>query len=180
MFVTRLFAIIMWRLHYDLRYFTQVGNEQGQGVDRLSAAQVETLRHVFAHRSSKEIARIMGVSPHTVDERIRRAIRILGVSSRIDAARLVAERGDQSPYQPLIYQAPQLGPVERDPQKTSIPAGAASGFLSIGYPFPTRERPTNTHGRKERILWPILIAFGTIMGFAALYTVLLGLGDMLS
>jgi DNA-binding CsgD family transcriptional regulator len=158
-----------------------VGKDQGQGVEKLSAAQVETLRHVLAHRNSKEIARIMGVSPHTVDERIRRAIRTLGVSTRVEAARLVAAQDSDSTYQTLIYQPPELGPAEPSAQTPPIPATAASGgFLSIGYPFPTRDRPTNTHGLRERILWPILIAFGTIMAFAALYTVLLGLGEMLS
>jgi DNA-binding CsgD family transcriptional regulator len=158
-----------------------VGKERDQGIARLSAAQVDTLRHVLAHRSSKEIARIMGVSPHTVDERIRRAIRTLGVSTRVEAARIVAASETEPAYQPLIYQPPQLGPAAPEREATIVPAKvAASGFLSIGFPFPTRDRPTNTHGLKERILWPILIAFGTIMAFAALYTVLLGLGDMLS
>jgi DNA-binding CsgD family transcriptional regulator len=158
-----------------------VGNERDQGIARLSAAQVDTLRHVLAHRSSKEIARIMGVSPHTVDERIRRAIRILGVSTRVEAARIVAASDTESAYQPLIYQPPQLGPAPPEREVVDVPAKvSAGGFLSIGLPFPTRDRPTNTHGLKERILWPILIAFGTIMAFAALYTVLLGLGDMLS
>jgi DNA-binding CsgD family transcriptional regulator len=152
-----------------------------QDLEKLSAAQVETLRHVFAHRSSKEIARIMGVSPHTVDERIRRAIRILGVSSRIEAARLIAASDDDAAYQSLIYQPPQLGAAALAAESEAIPAtAAAGGFLSIGLPFPTRNRPINDHGLRERILWPILIAFGTIMAFAALYTVLLGLGDMLS
>ncbi|MGL5838409.1 MAG: LuxR C-terminal-related transcriptional regulator [Sphingorhabdus sp.] len=149
----------------------------------MSAAQVETLRHVFAHRSSKEIGRIMSISPHTVDERIRRAIRILGVTSRIEAARLVSAEIEANPlpYQSLIYQPPQLGMSEPLIETPPVPAGiSASGFLSIGLPFPTRAKPTNIHGLRERILWPVLIAFGTIMTFAALYTVLLGLGEMLS
>lgn len=158
-----------------------MGEISGLGIEKLSAAQVETLQHVYAHRSSKEIARIMGVSPHTVDERLRRAIRILGVNSRIEAARLVAGEVQPSTYQPLIYQSSELveGRIAADEQ--AAPAGRVElGALSIGYPFPTRARPTNTHGLRERILWPILIAFGTIMAFAALYAVLLGLGAMLT
>jgi DNA-binding CsgD family transcriptional regulator len=158
-----------------------VGNQQGQGIENLSAAQVETLRHVFAHRSSKEIARIMGVSPHTVDERVRRAIRTLGVASRIEAARIVESTADE-PYQPLIYQAPQLGSaaLTYEEMASQLSEGPPNASAHIGFPFPTRGRPFNTHGLRERILWPILIAFGTIMAFAALYTVLLGLGAMLS
>jgi DNA-binding CsgD family transcriptional regulator len=165
-----------------LRYFVAVGNKQGQGIDQLSAAQVETLRHVFAHHNSKEIARIMGVSPHTVDERLRRAIRTLGVTSRVEAARLVEASHGASTPQPLIYQPSQLGTALTVPDD-ALAAGGTDGPTTpyrIGYPFPTRSRPYNDHGRRERMLWPILIAFGTIMAFAALYTVLLGLGAMLS
>ncbi len=93
---------------------------------------------------------------------------------------VVANLGDDA-YQPLIYQPSQLGQGSQVTDTAIVPAkGAAGGFLSIGLPIPTRNRPTNTHGLRERILWPVLIAFGTIMAFAALYTVLLGLGAMLS
>lgn len=177
----KILTIIIWRLEANLRYFRFVGTQRDQGIGKLNAAQVETLRHVLAHRNSKEIARIMGVSPHTVDERIRRAMRLLGVSSRVEAARLVAVEPVGATYQPLIYQPPQLG--------DSLPVGetglasaefSLAGLFRIGLPFPTRSRPYNNHGRRERLLWPVLIAFGTIMAFAALYSVLLGLGEMLS
>ena len=158
-----------------------VGERSNLGLEKLSAAQVETLQHVYAHRSSKEIARIMGVSPHTVDERLRRAIRTLGVNSRIEAARLIASNSEPSAYQPLIYQSPQLASATEAPEEhAALDGKGQSGSLSIGYPFPTKARPINTHGLRARILWPILIAFGTIMAFAALYAVLLGLGAMLT
>lgn len=158
-----------------------MGESRGLGLEKLSAAQVETLQHVFAHRSSKEIARIMGVSPHTVDERLRRAIRILGVQSRIEAARLVAGNTLPSTYQPLIYQPSELAPRPDAPDENMALSGKEHpGAFSIGYPFPTKARPANTHGLRERMIWPILIAFGTIMAFAALYAVLLGLGAMLT
>src|SRR3546814_8797146 len=35
----------------------------------LSQPQVETMRHVYEQKNSKQIARLMDVSPHTVDER---------------------------------------------------------------------------------------------------------------
>ena len=158
-----------------------VGESRGLGIEKLSAAQVETLQHVYAHRSSKEIARIMGVSPHTVDERLRRAIRILGVQSRVEAARLVAGDVASPAYQPLIYQPSELVPGRHAPDEhVALPGREHHGAFNIGYPFPTKARPTNTHGLRERILWPVLIAFGTIMAFAALYAVLLGLGAMLT
>jgi DNA-binding CsgD family transcriptional regulator len=158
-----------------------VGKPQGQGIDTLNAVQVETLRHVLAHRNSKEIGRIMGVSPHTVDARIKASIRALGVNSRQEAARIIAAAGIEAEYQPLIYQSPELAAASRSAQGGLVSdESGASGFFHLGAPFPTSERPYNMHGLRERILWPILIALGTIMAFAALYSVLLGLGAMLS
>ena len=52
--------------------------------------QLDCLRLVDQHLSSKEIAGELGISPHTVDQRIRHALQILGVERRTQAARLVA------------------------------------------------------------------------------------------
>lgn len=82
---------------------------------QLTPDQVETLRHVYAHRGSKEIARIMAVSPHTVDQRMRRAIRKLGMNSRVDAAKYLACHGvfsNVTPYQSLRYQPDNLADVD--------------------------------------------------------------------
>ncbi len=150
-------------------------------MEKLNAAQVDTLRHVFAHLNSKEIARTMGVSPHTVDARIKAAIRILGVSTRIEAAKMVCEQCGPIAYQPLVYQSPELAILPQAAEIGEAPVVERQpNPFNIGYPFPTGGRPFNTHGLRERILWPVLIAFGTIMAFAALYTVLLGLGAMLT
>src|SRR6476661_6683337 len=66
----------------------------GQAADdrcaRLSRGQLEVLRLVNRHLSSKEIAAELGISSHTVDQRVRGAIRTLGVARRSEAARLVA------------------------------------------------------------------------------------------
>jgi len=158
-----------------------VGIVQGQGIEKLTAVQVETLRHVLAHHNSKEIARLMGVSSHTVDARIKAAIRTLGVGSRQEAARMVAAAGIEPSYQPLVYQRPELVTTIGSEQDGLVSdESGATGFPFLSAPWPTRTRPYNVHGLRERVLWPILIAFGTIMAFAALYSVLLGLGAMLS
>lgn len=79
-------------------------------IEQLTEAQRECLRLVFQHMTSKDIARTLGVSPHTVDMRLRTAMRVLDVANRVDAARLlVAAEGNQplsdaEAYQPLIYQ----------------------------------------------------------------------------
>lgn len=173
--------IFRWQKTHILRYFASVGKPQGQGIEKLTAVQVETLRHVLAHHNSKEIARLMGVSSHTVDARIKAAIRTLGVGSRQEAARMVAAAGIEPSYQPLAYQRPELVSNHRSEQETPVSEQhGASNSPFLDAPWPTRSRPYNVHGLRERVLWPILIAFGTIMAFAALYSVLLGLGAMLS
>ena len=79
-------------------------------VHQLSDGQRDCLRLVYEHMTSKDIARVLGVSPHTVDMRLRTAMRTLGVDSRIDAARrLIDSEAGTNPYQPLIYQSPELG-----------------------------------------------------------------------
>lgn len=79
---------------------------------RLTNGQRDCLRLVFDHMTSKDIARTLGVSPHTVDMRLRTAMRTLGVASRIDAARLLAAHEGRgagpSAYQPLIHQPPEI------------------------------------------------------------------------
>jgi DNA-binding CsgD family transcriptional regulator len=158
-----------------------VDSEQGSPLAKLSAVQIETLRLVYAHKNSKEIARVMGVSSHTVDERIRVAIRKLGVDSRTKAALIVASHSDPEAYQSLMYQLSVIGlPVEQLQLERPQPELVRPDPLWMRPPFPTRRRPYNTDTLGARLLWPLLIAIATIMAFAALYAVMLGLGAMLS
>lgn len=92
----------------------------------LTEGQRACLRMVYSHMKSKDIARILGVSPHTVDMRLRTAMRTLGVTSRIEAARLLVQDetgGEAAPdvYQALIYQAPDVA-AEAKPATMQSPA----------------------------------------------------------
>ena len=60
-------------------------------IDQLTEAQRACLRLVLTHHNSKEIALIVGVSPSAIDKRIERAIQILGVGTRFEAARRLQE-----------------------------------------------------------------------------------------
>ena len=148
-------------------------------VARLSVGQLDCLRLVDQHLSSKEIAAELHISPHTVDQRIRGAIHILGVERRSQAARLVSRHN--GPYQRLIHQPPY---VEPDPS-TVQPGGTVSfqirhagraggtgdaGFIteqrpasfgsSLQMPFATRSNPRNEMSVGQRLLWIVLIATG--------------------
>ena len=68
-------------------------------IAKLTEAQRVCLRMVLMHLSSKDIARELGISPHTVDQRLRMAIQILGVANRFEAARILARHEAQTQYQ---------------------------------------------------------------------------------
>jgi DNA-binding CsgD family transcriptional regulator len=87
-----------------------------QTLPALSEGEKQCLALVAQGFNSKEIARQLHVSEHTVDQRVRTSLRKFGVPSRKEAARLFVSAQQPSPhsgtYQPLIHQ-PQ--PVASDP-----------------------------------------------------------------
>jgi DNA-binding CsgD family transcriptional regulator len=72
-------------------------------VARLNEGQREVLRRVNRHMETKEIARELGISPDGENQRVKAAMRILGVNRRRDAALLLAEAEGADLYQPLVY-----------------------------------------------------------------------------
>ena len=58
------------------------------GMDRLTERERACLRLVDEHLSSKEIARRLGLSKHTVDWHLDKARRRLGVADRYEACLL--------------------------------------------------------------------------------------------
>ena len=158
-----------------------IGAEQDieQRVGRLTAGQLDCLRLVDQHLSSKEIATELSISPHTVDQRIRQAIHILGVSRRQQAARMVSRYAE--PYQRLIHQSPHIdaGISSGHPNaavsqqiRHADRAGevGGSGFLteqrpetfwpSLQPPFATRSHPRNEMSVGQRLFWIAMIAIG--------------------
>jgi DNA-binding CsgD family transcriptional regulator len=79
-----------------------------QRVARLTAGQRECLDLVDDHATSKEIARQLGISRHTVDARLRGAIQTLGVSSRREAAVIYRTAAQAEAYQSFTYQSPRI------------------------------------------------------------------------
>jgi len=79
----------------------------------LTAKQREVLDLLIEHKTSKEIARELGISPHTVDQRIQFAKEKLGASSRSEVAllyRRLIEICGQLTYQDSRIAAPAALP----------------------------------------------------------------------
>ena len=148
-------------------------------VSKLTAGQLDCLRLVDQHLSSKEIAVELGISSHTVDQRIRQALQILGVERRSQAARIVSR--ELGPYQRLIHQSPHIEDQPNPSQsgdavgiqiRHADRAGKAggSGFIteqtpksiwsSLPLPFATRSHPRNEMSVASRLLLIVLIAIG--------------------
>jgi DNA-binding CsgD family transcriptional regulator len=148
-------------------------------IARLTAGQIDCLRLVDQLLSSKEIAAELKISPHTVDQRIRQALAILGVDRRTQAARIVAQ--GNGPYQRLIHQSPYIeqdaltghpeGTVSNQIRHADRAGGAGdAGFLteqrpasfwpSLQPPFATRSNPRNEMSVGQRLFWIAAIAIG--------------------
>jgi DNA-binding CsgD family transcriptional regulator len=84
------------------------------GGTQLTQSQIDVLTRVAQFKSSKQIARELGISHHTVDQRIRAAIEKMGVQSRADAARAFIESRDKNDLVnegicgTLAYQLPDI------------------------------------------------------------------------
>ena len=163
---------------------TALADSHEDRVDRLSAGQRQCLELVNQHLSSKEIALRLGISPHTVDQRVRLALQILGVDKRGEAARLVAAASATSenpPYQRLIHQPPHIdaspaaaqqdGAVSHQIRHADRAGGSslvgieteqrpADRWASLPLPIATRSRPTNEMSIGLRLAWIVTIAVG--------------------
>lgn len=85
----------------------------------------DCLRLAIYHYSSKEIGLKLGISRHTVDQRIRLATQRLGATTRFEAARMLADfeagpDGASTPH-PFTYQPPY---VSKSPAGDSAVASA--------------------------------------------------------
>jgi DNA-binding CsgD family transcriptional regulator len=82
----------------------EIGNRETQG--ELTAKQREALNLLIQHMTSKEMSRILGVSPHTVDQRIESAKRKFGVATRGELA--IAYRRSLPVGERLTYEESHL------------------------------------------------------------------------
>ena len=162
-------------------------------IEKLTEAQRVCLRMVLMHLSSKDIARELGISPHTVDQRLRMAIQVLGVANRFEAARILARHESQTPYQSAIYQTPHVAPepipatvglsdihgvrqgneafhgtAVREEQIAFRTPAFATGSNFVNLPIPTPGRERNDLNIVQRLGWIVSIAIASALAFGGL------------
>lgn len=166
-------------------------------LERLTPAQLECLRLVAQHKSSKQIAIELGLSSHAIDARIKRILANLNVSTRYEAARVYLE-AQPAPYQPLVCPSPDLavGPKRREEEasieetsKIDQPVGQLRSSLIgahtddnawlVAPPFHTRNRPVNDLPWHTRLAWMIIILVAVIVAVTLLISVAEGLSRLL-
>ncbi|MCO4090704.1 MAG: helix-turn-helix transcriptional regulator [Sphingorhabdus sp.] len=85
---------------------------RAQSPLHLTEGQKACLRLVVQLHTSKEIARTLGISPFTVDQRLDAARRKLNAGSRIDAAKIFDAMERNDIYEPFVYEASGLEPIK--------------------------------------------------------------------
>jgi DNA-binding CsgD family transcriptional regulator len=114
----------------------------GEQIDALSDLEKEALRLFMVCSDQKELARRIGRSPATVEQRLARARRKLGVARSLDAALMLADHEGRGTYGTAIYGDSLHGEAEQEALKLWPPkgSGAQQGLAFL----PTRGRPWNT------------------------------------
>ena len=102
-----------------------------QSPPLLTEGQKACLRLVVQHHTSKEIARALGISPFTVDQRLDAARRKLNASSRKDAAKKFAALESQNISQPLVYEAQPLDNNSVEASQRAAPSAAGQRFAKL-------------------------------------------------
>lgn len=170
-------------------------NAEANGLEMLTPKQREVLDLLIEHKTSKEISRLLGISPYTVDQRINLARAKLNLANRGEVAhvyRRLVEISRRSVYEPSYVASPPVSDAPREQEDTvaapaepvlqlaaSGPAlapafaeaagGAASGTADQAYYRVLPEMFDGPHGTVLRL--------GFMVGIA-LFLMLVALGAM--
>jgi DNA-binding CsgD family transcriptional regulator len=139
--------------------------------ERLTDGQKECLRLFHARWEVKDIARHIGRSPVTVNQRLAAARQHLGVNRSVEAARLLNEH-EGGLYDPPIYE-PE---IVAEPQ----PDGAPTLERTAGFPlpFPTRGRPRNDLTFAGKLVYSLVLSAIIALVFGGSIAALSGLSEL--
>ena len=128
-------------------------DQTGTAIERLTPGQIQCLLLVRQQLTSKEIAARLGISPHTVDQRVRLALRTLGCKNRFHAAQLLS-----APHAPTaMFQWHAASDEPHVEQSRPRPKGHQR---PIPLPFATSDNPINEMSVALRLMWILAIACG--------------------
>lgn len=158
-------------------------------ITKLTARQRDCLRLVLQHMQSKDIGRALGISPMTVDNHFRSAIQTLGVTTRLEAAKLLDGYEREMASQRLTSQPRTVvtrgeAPIMRSPANVGDRQGDSISALredQVPYrthreasladfplPVPTKGKPRNELTIAQRLFWIAVLIFGMGLGVGAL------------
>jgi DNA-binding CsgD family transcriptional regulator len=142
----------------------------------LTEGQKACLRLVDEHHTSKEIARILGISPFTVDQRLDAARRKLGAASRKDAAKIFAGIEQESISEPLVYEPQRLETAGFADISTPPPDQAEQAFARISWlvSVPPIGGVRHELSKREILVQSLNIAFFSTVVIALVVVVLTG------
>lgn len=122
----------------------------GDVLDALTQKQRDVLDLLLEHKTSKEISRLLGISPHTVDQRIMLARAKLNVATRNEVAqayrRLLGDRAQQPRFSaPLpashIYERSIYGSSQVDFDPFEAHADSRDDLTAGSLALPLRNGP---------------------------------------
>lgn len=128
-------------------------DDEAERVSRLTDLEREALEAFLRCSDIQLVARIIGKSIPTAEQRLARARRKLGVHRSIDAAHMYARVQGRLTYGSAIYTPSVVADVD-PPDLHVVPAENGSRISLL--PFPTQGRPWNDH--------PGWVRLGTIGG----------------
>ena len=96
------------------------------GVDALSAGEIDCLDLVADGLGSKNIARRLDISPHTVDARLKAACAKLGTKSRFHAASMLRDAARDTSGVTVTYAPANLVYEDRKLPQSALPADKRS------------------------------------------------------
>lgn len=129
-------------------------------IARLTEQQRACLRMVYAHMTSKEIAPRLGIEPGSVDQHIKAAMRILGVSERRTAARMLAEHEAEPGAEPSMAMREDQAGFEAEPN--GRPSRRRPG---LRLPLPLGGNRPSDLGPLKRLAWICAIMLGIALSF---------------
>jgi DNA-binding CsgD family transcriptional regulator len=163
-------------------------------ISQLTETQKACLRMVLLHFSSKDIARELGSSPHTIDNHLKAAMGRLGAVSRVEAARLLADFEGDDPRRSFASQSSVLAELAPLPpsstdiveevevgvvQRSVYQFGGLVNPLPERLPLPAFWGERNDLGHVQKLGWIMALVVLICLSLGAVMASLTALNNIL-